>query len=67
MHSRMSPKELRDAGARLVARWPDTYGRGWQTALALELGVSPRTVRYWLAGRSRIPVVVGRALRLILF
>ena len=31
------------------------YGRRWETALARDLGVSNRTVRYWLTGRQEPP------------
>lgn len=30
------------------------YGPHWQMLLARDLGVSPRLIRYWLAGRRRI-------------
>ncbi len=33
------------------------YGPSWQHAMAEALGVSPRTVRYWVAGRA-IPASV---------
>lgn len=31
------------------------YGQQYQRAVAATLGVSDRTVRYWLAGRHQIP------------
>lgn len=31
------------------------YGRGWQSALARDLGVSLRAVCYWAAGRFPVP------------
>lgn len=31
------------------------WGRSWQTDLAKAVGVNVRTVRAWVAGRSRIP------------
>ena len=37
---------LRTAGEAL-------YGARWQSALALDLAVSDRTVRHWLAGRMQ--------------
>jgi predicted transcriptional regulator len=30
------------------------YGRQWQSDLARDLGVNPRTVRHWLKGEYRI-------------
>ncbi len=39
------------------------YGEHWQERIAHELGVSGRSVRYWLAGRRAIPVGVWRDLR----
>jgi len=43
----MTPAELRTRGMIL-------YGVQWQTPLARNVGVSPRTVRYWVAGEVRI-------------
>ena len=51
----MTPNELREAGERLASLNPATYGHGWQTALALVLGVDTRTVRKWIAGDNPIP------------
>jgi hypothetical protein len=31
------------------------FGSNWQTALAIEMGVNPRTVRGWVSGRSSVP------------
>ena len=45
----MTPARLYDLGAALYA------APGWQTALARDLGVAPRTVRRWLAGERQIP------------
>lgn len=42
----MTPAELRKLG--------DKHGRGWQTRLARALPVNVRTVRRWLAGKTRI-------------
>ena len=42
---------IRQAGTAL-------YGRRWETALARDLGVSNRTVRYWLSGRQEPPAGV---------
>lgn len=44
----MTPKQLKQKGK---AR----HGKKWQSALANELGINPRTVRGWLQGRSPIP------------
>jgi len=50
----VTPTELRTHGERL-------YGPRWQTKLARALPVSPRTVRYWLAGKRAIrPVIAER-------
>ena len=46
----MTAEEFRAAGSALFRG-----ATGWQTALAEELGVNPRTVRRWAAGTSRIP------------
>lgn len=45
----MTPASLRDLGAAIYA------APGWQTALARDLRVAPRTVRRWLAGDRQIP------------
>ena len=50
----MTPAELRAIGRRL-------YGEDWQTPLARDLGVNPRTVRKWLAGARAISSVVALA------
>ena len=34
------------------------YGERWQSALAADLRIADRTVRYWLAGRSPVPAAV---------
>jgi hypothetical protein len=52
----MTPAELREIGIRL-------YGERWQTALARELGVNPRTVRRWASGDSPIMKPMARAIR----
>lgn len=43
----MEAAELRACGELI-------FGAQWQTPLARRLGVEPRTVRHWLAGRSAI-------------
>jgi len=45
----MTPASLRDLGAAIYA------APGWQTALARDLAVAPRTLRRWLAGDRQIP------------
>lgn len=52
----MTPAELRIMGERL-------YGPRWQTKLARALPVSPRTVRYWLAGKRTIRPVIAERIR----
>jgi hypothetical protein len=47
---------LRTAGLALHGEW-------WQQAIARDLGVSPRTVRRWVAGDTRPPVDLGDRLR----
>ena len=48
----------------LFARVGETlYGPLWQEAIAWDLAVSSRSVRYWLAGRYEIPVGVWGELR----
>ena len=47
----MGANELRRLGERLAKLYPETYGRGWQAALAREFGVSSGAVRSWLRGR----------------
>ncbi len=43
------------------------YGKNnpWRLPLAARLGVSPRTIRRWASGKSRIPVRIVQALRAI--
>jgi len=38
------------------------FGEGWQTKLALSLGVNPRTVRRWSSGDVPIPPAVAAQL-----
>lgn len=42
------------------------HGRGWQTRLARQLEVNPRTVRRWLAGKHVIKPVIARRIRELL-
>ena len=39
----------------LVARGRVLYGERWQSALAIDLGVTDRTVRRWVAREFSIP------------
>jgi len=48
--------DARAPGRALFARVGEAlYGALWQQALARELDVSGRSVRYWVAGAHRIP------------
>ncbi len=51
----MIPAQLRKAGETLARNDPETYGRGWQSALARALNVHPSAVRAWESGRSPVP------------
>ena len=51
----ITPKELENIGLSL-------YGWGWQTKIAEYLGVSPRTIRRYMAGQP-IPLAVSLAVR----
>lgn len=42
------------------------HGRGWQSRLARDLEVSPRTVRRWVAGKHAIKPVIARRIRELL-
>ncbi len=42
------------------------HGPNWQEATARDLGVSSRSVRYWLAGRHDIPIGIWIELRMLL-
>ena len=46
----MTPIQLRKAGESLASNDPQTYRRGWQSALARVIGVDARQIRYWLQG-----------------
>ena len=48
----MTPTLLRKAGEAL-------YGPHWQTFLARDLGVAPRTMRRWAAGTQPPKAVAG--------
>ena len=56
----MNSQQLRKAGESLARNDPQTYGRGWQSALARVIGVNSRTVRAWLEGRNKITEPVRR-------
>ncbi len=47
----MGANEFRRLGERLAKLYPETYGRGWQSALAREFGVTLGAVRSWLRGK----------------
>lgn len=51
--------KLRQAGEAL-------YGPRWQTALAKDLGVASRSVRYWAAGKHDPPAGVWGELHTLL-
>ena len=55
----MTPAQLRKAGETLARNDPQTYGRGWQSALARVLGVRSRAVRSWLSGEFPISKAMG--------
>jgi hypothetical protein len=42
------------------------YGDNWQSRLARDLEVDPRTVRFWLSRKRPVPQHVGAQLRLAL-
>ena len=62
----MTPTDLREAGEALASLNPETYGRGWQTALARVLQVNVRTIRKWLHGNRPITGPAEVAIRLLL-
>ena len=41
--------------ATLEALGKALYGPGWQSALARDLGITPRAVRHWMAGAHKVP------------
>lgn len=52
----MTPTQLRRIGEVVFGR------NSWQTDLASVLGVSDRTVRNWVSGKSPVPVNLADAL-----
>jgi hypothetical protein len=52
----ITPDLLRRVGEAL-------YGERWQSALAADLNIADRSMRYWLAGRSPIPPAVRDEVR----
>lgn len=54
----MTLAELRCLGEQL-------YGPRWQTPLARELGVTTRSVRYWLSGERPIREPMAKLIRLL--
>ena len=59
----MTPAQLRKAGETLARNDPQTYGRGWQSALARVLGVDSRTVRAWLSGEYCMTKATGMLIK----
>jgi hypothetical protein len=55
----MTPDLLRRVGSAL-------HGEQWQTPLAMDLNVPPRTVRRWLSGADTVPPGVRQELRQML-
>jgi transposase-like protein len=55
----LSADLLRAAGEAL-------YGHEWQSAIARDLGVNPRMVRFWAAGKREIPEDRLRAVKVLL-
>ena len=55
----MTPAQLRKAGEALARNDPQTYGRGWQSALARVIGVRSRAVRAWLSGKYPMTKAMG--------
>ena len=56
----MTPDQLRNLGPTLFAT-ADHWR--WQTLLADEIGVAPRTVRRWLDGTRKISETTSRHIR----
>ena len=54
----MTPSELRTLGSK--------HGRGWQTRLARELPVNPRTVRRWKTGETAMHPAFAARVRHVL-
>ena len=54
----MTPQELR-------ARAEALHGTRWQTALAKQVGCSPRAMRNYAAGSRAIPEPTARLIRLL--
>lgn len=52
----MTPRELRTIGQSL-------FGKEWQTALAKALPMSPRSVRDWKSGKTKIREVIANRIR----
>ena len=59
----MTPAQLRKAGESLARNDPQTYGRGWQSALARVIGVNSRRVRAWLSGELVISKAIGMLIK----
>lgn len=61
----VTAQELNAYGELLAVLDKDTYGRGWQSALARELGISDRMMRYYVAGKHKIPEPTAKLIKLI--
>ena len=59
----MTPAQFRKAGESLARNDPETYGRGWQSALARVIKVNTRTVRAWLSGQNQMPAPVWELIK----
>ena len=51
---------------QLIAAGEAAFGKRWQTELSEALGVSVRTVRYWVVGKNKIPAKLSADIVLIL-
>ena len=58
----MGANELRRLGDRIAQLYPGTYGRGWQSTLAREIGVTQGAVWSWLRGKP-IPETIAEQIR----
>jgi hypothetical protein len=54
------------AAALLKTAGEALYGRDWQSAIARDLGVSARMVRFWAAGERKAPEDRLRAVKVLL-
>jgi hypothetical protein len=54
----MNATELRELGEK-------TYGWGWQTRLAREIGMSLRQVQRYAAGETPVPAPTAKLIRIL--